>query len=115
MSPVIRVEICIDCADPERLVPFWLAALDYEPDPADARQLRDPHGRNPSLWFQRVPEAKTVKNRVHLDPYFADRAAAATRRDELVALGGTASQEFDDFFLMADPEGNEFCLCWDES
>jgi 4a-hydroxytetrahydrobiopterin dehydratase len=111
-SPVIRVEICIDCVDIDRVRPFWMAVLDYEPDPHDARGVVDPAGVRPSLWFQVVPEVKTVKNRVHLDPYFGDQDAAELRRDKLVALGGTAVARHHDFWLMRDPEGNEFCLCW---
>jgi hypothetical protein len=89
-----------------------MRALGYERDPSDARGLIDSDGVQPPLWFQRVPEAKTVKNRVHLDVYFADQAEAERRRDELVAIGGVAVRREYDFWLMADPEGNEFCLCW---
>jgi hypothetical protein len=110
---VVRVEICIDCADPARLNAFWQHVLGYVQDPAEIRQLLDPAGSGPSLWFQRVPEPKTVKNRVHIDGYVADRDAAVRRRDELVALGGVAVAEFDTFIVMGDPEGNEFCLCWE--
>ncbi len=113
MSTVLRVEVAIDCADPEQLVPFWLAALGYVRDPRDAREIVDPDGRGPSLWFQRVPEPKSVKNRLHLDVFLPDRATAERRRDDLVALGGTAIAGYPDFWLMTDPAGNEFCLCWD--
>lgn len=109
---VLRVEVCIDCTNPEALLPFWLAALGYRPDPDEPRQIVDPQGRRPTLWFQQVPEPKAVKNRVHLDVFLHDAAAAERRRDELVARGGTAVQRYPDFWLMADPEGNEFCLCW---
>lgn len=107
-----RIEICIDCADPAALIPFWVAALDYVRDTDDARGIVDPHWLRPPVWFQQVPEAKTVKNRVHLDVYFTDQTAAEGRRDELVALGGTAIEQQADFWLMHDPAGNEFCLCW---
>ena len=112
MSSVVRIEICIDCADPEDLIPFWMAALGYVRDRRDARGLVDPDGAGPPLWFQRVPEPKTVKNRLHIDAYFDDEAGAERRRDELVALGATAVGRFEDFWLMNDPAGNEFCLCW---
>jgi 4a-hydroxytetrahydrobiopterin dehydratase len=111
VSTVARVEVCIDCADPEALIPFWLAALGYIRD-RDPRGIVDPAGEQPSVWFQRVPESKSVKNRLHLDLYLADQAAAEQRRDELVGLGATAVAEYVDFWLMADPAGNEFCLCW---
>jgi len=108
------VEVCIDCADDERLCSFWATALAYEPvrHGAGWRKLQDPAGRGPSVWFQRVPEPKTVKNRLHFDVYFADEAAATAKRDELTALGGRALQRYFDFWLMQDPEGNELCLCW---
>jgi Glyoxalase-like domain len=112
VSTVARVEICIDCADPEALIPFWMATLGYVRDPRDACGLVDPDGVQPPLWFQRVPEPKTVKNRLHIDAYFADSAAAEQRRDDLVALGGIAVGRFEDFWLMNDPAGNECCLCW---
>lgn len=92
--PELTLQLTIDCADPQRLVPFWLEALRYVPDPPpgghptwrayweaigvpeeeleeDAGELPesivDPRGVGPRVWFQRVPEPKTVKNRVHLD------------------------------------------------
>jgi len=109
------IEVCIDCADDERLWTFWAAVLDYEPVRRGGdgwRELHDPTGRGPVVWFQPVPEPKLTKNRLHLDVYFADEAAAVTRRDRLVELGGTAVSRHRDFWLMQDPEGNEFCLCW---
>jgi len=62
-------EIAIDAVDPALLRPFWVSALGYvEHVTAEgAVDLVDPEGRGPTIWFQRVPEAKTVKNRVHLD------------------------------------------------
>ena len=109
MSGRTSTQICIDCTDPTPLVPFWAAAMDYE---AGDDEVRDPTGSGPVIWFQRVPERKTVKNRLHLDIWFADEDAAVTRRDDLIQLGGTAVREAHDFWLMHDPEGNEFCLCW---
>jgi 4a-hydroxytetrahydrobiopterin dehydratase len=107
-----RIEVCIDCAQPELLRPFWLAALGYRPDPTDVRAMIDPAGLRPPVWLQQVPEAKTLKNRVHLDIYFDGEAGATERRDRLIELGGIALARHPDFWLMADPEGNEFCLCW---
>ena len=78
-----RVQICIDCADADGVV-----------------------------WFQPVPETKVVKNRLHLDMWFDAEGGAVLRRDELVAVGATAVRREVDFWLMHDPEGNEFCLCW---
>lgn len=56
-----------------------------------------------------------IKTRLHLDVYLAGEAAAEARRDELVSLGGTALARHHDFWLMADPAGNEFCLCWEHA
>ncbi len=106
------IEVGIDCADPGLLLPFWRRALGYEPDSSDARALSDPAGDGPTIWFQQVPEGKVVKNRLHLDVYLDDEPAALARRDELVEHGATAVRGFVDFWLMQDPEGNEFCLCW---
>jgi predicted enzyme related to lactoylglutathione lyase len=59
------------------------------------------------MWFQRVPEAKSVKNRVHLDLRCADVDAEACR---LVDLGARVVAVRDELTVLADPEGNEFCL-----
>lgn len=102
--------LAIDCADPPALADFWAALLDGEverfPD-GDAR-LRPPAG--PVLDFLRVPDAKTVKNRLHLDLNTTDFAVAV---NQALALGAT---EADDVYVGAgwqvlrDPEANEFCL-----
>ncbi|WP_420855842.1 VOC family protein [Thermoactinospora rubra] len=68
--------------------------------------VEGPSGR-PRLWFQRVPEAKTVKNRVHLD-LRSDDLEAEVRR--LVELGARELARHEDWVVLADPEGNEFCL-----
>ena len=113
-------EIVIDCADPEAVVPFWVAALGWDRrdvneqyvvlvPPASATEVDGP--RPLPLLFQRVPEAKVSKNRVHLDFRSEDRAAEVAR---LVELGGsegpTRSLGSLTWTVMADPEGNEFCV-----
>jgi hypothetical protein len=114
---VLRLEVCIDCNEPERLVDFWAAALDYrvraDEDGRPTDEIEDPDGVYPSIWFQVVPENKTTKNRVHLDPLFP-KHEIPDRVARLLALGGERLGEFPSFVVMADPEGNEFCLCWDE-
>jgi hypothetical protein len=108
-----RIQVCIDCADDEQLAAFWARALDYRRHYIGGwQQVIDPAGVGPVVWFQPVPEPKVTKNRLHLDIWFADEPAAVARRDELVALGATAMNPGHDFWLMQDPEGNEFCLCW---
>jgi len=103
--------LAIDCADPPALAAFWSALLGGEvesfPD-GDAR-LSPPGG--PVLDFLRVPDAKTAKNRLHLDLDTTDLAAAV---EQALALGATTKA--DDVYVgsgwqvLRDPEGNEFCL-----
>lgn len=108
-----RIQICIDCADDKALAEFWALALGYEQHFVGGwHEVIDPAGIGPVVWFQPVPEPKVAKNRLHLDVWFADEDAATTRRDELVRAGATAVRREIDFWLMNDPEGNEFCLCW---
>jgi len=105
-----RIEVGIDCRDASVLRPWWALALRYvEHDGA----LVDPEGRGPAVWFQEVPEAKTVKNRLHLDLYLR-RSEAAARRDLLLARGGRLLDVTETFWVLADPEGNEVCICVDE-
>jgi hypothetical protein len=107
--------LVIDCAAFEPLIRFWSAALDYVEWFAPGGQfagikprLRD--GRL-AIIFQRVPEGKVVKNRVHMDYATADRA---TEVERLLRLGAAIVRELDEnegrWTIMADPEGNEFCV-----
>jgi len=120
-------DIVVDCAHPASLARFWAAVLDdYAVAPYDEVELArlrsvgilDPEddptvlveaepGRTPRLWFQRVPEGKTVKNRVHLDLRADDPDAEL---DRLVALGARVLAVHQSLVLLADPEGDEFCL-----
>ncbi|MFE4590408.1 VOC family protein [Streptomyces laurentii] len=105
-------EIVFDCADPAALVRFWAALLGGTPvDRSPDWSYVDPPGFV-RLAFQRVPEGKAVKNRLHLDVGVADPVAAA---DEALPLGahrsgGLVSDEQGSFQVMRDPEGNEFCF-----
>jgi hypothetical protein len=140
-----EIQVTFDCADPGALATFWAQALGgVVPAPPggfstwddfldargvpperrnDASAVEDPEGRTPRIFFQRVPEGKVVKNRVHLDV----RAAPGLEGDErmtaleaaaadLVAIGATRVSRFEPdglsagFVVMQDPEGNEFCL-----
>jgi glyoxalase superfamily protein len=134
--------IVFDCSEPDRVASFWAAALGYdkgeyppemrqelldgglsEEDLGDRSIAEDPGGQGPRLFFQRVPEAKSVKNRVHLD-INATPGRQATRPEleaevrRLTDLGATVIRHHDQtwgpfpehYFVMADPEGNEFCL-----
>ena len=140
------VQITFDCANPAGLAAFWAEALGYHlQDPPegfesweealeamgvppesrnDASAVLDPDGSRPRLFFQRVPERKQVKNRVHLDVRAAPglegdarMAALEAEAERLVSLGATRLQRYEPapplgagHIVMADPEGNEFCL-----
>ena len=142
----VRFQLVIDCTDPDRLARFWAAALGYELAPAPAGfatwndfyralglpeeelvdgadRISDPRGHGPSVWFHAVPEAKVVKNRLHLDihasgdradPFEVRKARVEAEAERLVALGATRTvvmqQEGVDHYAvgMQDPEGNEF-------
>lgn len=119
-------DIVVDCAHPASLARFWAAALDgYAIRPYDDEEIErlramgiddveddpsvalDSADGNPTIFFQRVPEPKTVKNRVHLDLLAPDRADEVRR---LCALGARVLWELESNVTLADPEGNEFCV-----
>ena len=106
-------ELVIDCADPERVASFWIAVLDYRVTERnnDLVFIEGPEGSGPGLAFQKVPEPKTVKNRVHLD-LIVGPEAHDTEVQRLVGLGAAVlgAHEGDEgsWTLLADPEGNEF-------
>jgi catechol 2,3-dioxygenase-like lactoylglutathione lyase family enzyme len=140
------VQITVDCADPAGLAAFWAEALGYrlQDPPAgfesweqaleamgvpperrnDASAVVDPEGSGPRLFFQRVPEPKQAKNRVHLDVRAAPglegdarMAALEAEAERLVARGATRLRRHEPappldagHIVMTDPEGNEFCL-----
>ncbi|WP_436772834.1 GNAT family N-acetyltransferase [Yinghuangia sp. YIM S09857] len=108
-------EVVVDCAEPYRLAVFWARVLGGEPVGRDASWAYvDPPGR-PRVAFQRVPEGKSGKNRLHLDVSVSD-IPAATRAVELlgaVRLGGIVRDDQGAFQVLRDPEGNEFCLVGD--
>ena len=149
-----HIQVTFDAHDPQALSSFWRDALGYvhpsppgvdvpegadplaawddfldragvPPEQRNTRSaIEDPDGHGPRLFFQQVPEAKIVKNRVHLDVRAAPgllgeerMAALETECARLVALGATrvhlsepAPPMSAGFIVMTDPEGNEFCL-----
>ena len=118
MSPApLSITIVLDCGDPGRLAEFWSAALGYAPgQPVEQFMVLRPEAAGdarPHLILQRVPEPKSGKNRMHLDLHAAELDAEMAR---LIALGARRLQEAPNclgaycWYLMADPEGNEFCL-----
>lgn len=144
----LEFQVTFDAHDPGRLAEFWAEALGYrlQPPPGqfvsweealeawgvppeqrnDRSALVPPEGESgPRIFFQRVPESKTAKNRVHLDLRVAPGVEAEARRaahEEAVAgleaRGGRVLRRVEadlvtgeeSFVVMADPEGNEFCL-----
>jgi predicted enzyme related to lactoylglutathione lyase len=110
------IGLVLDCQNPTGLAPFWAAALGYEIAGAvDDYTLLVPNGRpGPKLLLQRVPEAKAGKNRMHFDIHTAEIEQAAS---QLEAFGGTRispgvlAEYNSHWIVMADPEGNEFCVC----
>lgn len=137
----MRTQVTFDVADPHAQAAFWASVLGIEVEDhsafvdqlvADGRlpesdrividgrsafrevaACRDPNGVEPRLYFQLVPEGKSVKNRVHLDIHVEpDHKEAEVAR--LTSLGATLVETHDDrgplTYVMRDPEGNEFCL-----
>ena len=107
--------VVVDCADPRAMARFWGQAMDwtFHKVTDDHAVLRSAKGVGPYLQFLRTPDVKTVKNRVHLDlrPYPGDDQAAEVAR--LRALGATdidLGQGDVPWTVLADPEGNEFCV-----
>jgi len=100
-----------DCADALRVARFWAAALgtDVDEESTPDRAFVEAAGwGGPNMWFVRVPEAKTAKNRMHFDLRAPGPVADEVAR--LTALGATVLDAGPDLTVMADPEGNEFCV-----
>lgn len=119
-------ELAIDCADPDALARFWCAVLGYEVrDEGDGivtiGSPAAPEGWNhlgpvpPTLTFAHVPEAKTVKNRLHLDlnPTDREQHEEVSRLLDLGARHAHVGQGEQSWVVLADPEGNEFCVLAD--
>lgn len=135
-----RIELTLDCADPETLAEIWKTAAGYVDDPApppfstreewlaqfdaedddgmDAAWLHDPTGVAPRLCLLQVPEAKTAKNRLHLDLRVSGDSTPEQKWsrviDEVTRLRAAGAAELQEFVghhvIMANPEGNEFCV-----
>jgi hypothetical protein len=119
-GPGVRVtlsldEVVIDCGDPCALAKFWSEALGYQIAECDVdiASIEDPTGSGPGMFFQRVPERKAIKNRIHFDLsiWGGDLELAV---DQLLSLGARRVEVGDDdvhwWAVLADPEGNEFCV-----
>ena len=115
----IRVQsVSIDAQDPHALAAFWAGVLGWRQTYADAEEvvLEPPEdspedGVSPDLVFLKVPEAKSGKNRLHLDLRPEDQTAEVERIESLGAKRAFVGQSDDvTWVVMADPEGNEFCV-----
>jgi hypothetical protein len=115
MTSALR-DICFDCADQLRVARFWADVLGYEPryhpeDGVDAPVALVSTESSVRIWFNKVPEPKTAKNRIHIDINLPDSG----EMDRLLSLGARVLEEIrgEDgtlwWTIMADPEGNEFC------
>ena len=115
-NPAPHFGLVLDCADPERLAEFWAEALGYANVGSAGVYvaLYPREGNGPKLLLQRVTEQKATKNRMHLDIEVPEIDVEADRLTGLGALrvsDDTCSEHGSTWILMADPEGNEFCIC----
>src|SRR5579863_4964973 len=116
MAMAVRIScVCIDALDPHVVADFWVAVLGWEvvEDGDEGISLASPSRDLPTLDILPVPEAKQVKNRLHLDL----RADNTSFDAEVVRLEGLGARRVDvgqgeavTWVVFADPEGNEFCL-----
>jgi hypothetical protein len=103
--------VTFDCTNALLLAAFWAEALgsNVDEDSTEDRAWVEPAGwGGPTLWFQRVPEGKTAKNRQHFDLRAMGPVEAEVER--LMMLGASVIGGEGDLVVMADPEGNEFCV-----
>ncbi len=110
MAALIKT-VTFDCTDALAQARFWASALgsDVDEESTSARAYVEAAGwGGPNMWFARVPEPKTAKNRMHFDLRAPGAMADEVRR--LTALGATAVRHDAAHTVMQDPEGNEFCV-----
>ena len=105
-------QVIVDAADPVALGRWWAAALGWVvvDESSDEYEIRPAPDRLPGLLFGRSPDAKTVKNRLHLDFRPDDRDAEVARLVSLGARHVDIGQGEQPWVVLADPEGNEFCV-----
>ena len=110
-----RYDVAIDCTNADSIRPFWRVGLGYVELPADGDgdvDLVDPRGHGPRVWFQHMEIARTERNRIHLDVYVP--GDLAEERVRAIALaGGTllTDEHAPEWWVLADVEGNELCVC----
>ena len=110
------IGLVLDCTDPEKLAAFWATALGIDRLGAAGQYvlLASPTGAIPKLLLQRVEEPKTAKNRMHIDIQTPDVDTEVARLEMLGATRAepkTRTEHGSRWVIMADPEGNEFCVC----
>jgi 4a-hydroxytetrahydrobiopterin dehydratase len=103
-------EIAIDALDIPAVLPFWRAVFGYADESPYA--IVDPAGRGPAVWFQQMDAPRPQRNRIHIDVSVPDDQAPA-RLEAALAAGGKllSDAEAPAFWVLADPEGNEACIC----
>ncbi|WP_159623548.1 4a-hydroxytetrahydrobiopterin dehydratase [Ruania rhizosphaerae] len=113
------LEIAIDVLDRDAVLPFWRAVLGYQDsalgygsDPEGPDALRDPGGRHPDVWFQQMDAPRPQRNRIHIDVCVPEDVAE-TRIQAALEAGGVllSDSRAPAFWVLADPEGNEACVC----
>lgn len=104
--------VVIDVNDLEKMRSFWQDALGYSVDYSsdDWIKLTDPNEKGVTVSLQLVPEPREGKNRLHLDLYARDPVGEVERLERLGARRERGPQEDEDFVVLADPEGNLFCV-----
>ena len=111
---VQALEIAIDALDIPLVRPFWKAITGYADEPGSELNaaLVDPTGRGPEIWFQQMDAPRPQRNRIHIDVDVPHEAAGA-RIDAAIAAGGRllSDDAAPAFWVLADPEGNEACIC----
>jgi 4a-hydroxytetrahydrobiopterin dehydratase len=111
---VQALEIAIDALDIPAVRPFWKAITGYADEPGSElpAALIDPSGRGPAIWFQQMDAPRPQRNRIHIDVDVPAEEAGA-RVEAALAAGGTllSDRAAPAFWVLADPEGNEACIC----
>jgi 4a-hydroxytetrahydrobiopterin dehydratase len=105
------LEIAVDALDIPAVRPFWAAVFGYDVSP-DGSEVSDPAGVGPTVWFQQMDEPRPQRNRIHFDITVPHDLAKSRVRAVIEAGGHLVSDEAaPSFWVMADPEGNEVCIC----
>ena len=109
--PAFIKNLTFDCSDALSAATFWAAVLGStveEDSTADKAYVEAPGWGGPNMWFNRVPEGKVAKNRIHLDLRAPTSIEEVVRR--LIGLGATVVRSGEDLVVMQHPQGNEFCV-----